>query len=368
MPELESISIEGFTSIARLVDLKLSQINILIGANGAGKSNLMRAFSFLHAIRAGHLQRYVAQAGGAEDLLHFGSKMTDFMQFRLVFEDQINQFEIRLTPNDRDELFPVWERVSFWNKAAYEQPLTRLLDGANKEAGISQNRAGGVAGYVRDRLGRWRVYHFHDTGQNSPMKKAININDHSFLRFDGSNIAAFLNLLKNNHLDHYEIIRHITQRVAPFFDDFVLEPNSFNRDLIRLAWRHKQSDSYFDVSSLSDGTLRFIALAVLLLQPEDFKPSLIIIDEPELGLHPYAINILASMIKSAAARTQIIISTQSSLLLDHFSPEDVLVAERDNGATVVHRLDPEPLELWLANYSLGQLWEKNEFGGRPKPE
>ena len=158
------------------------------------------------------------------------------------------------------------------------------------------------------------------------------------------------------------------QRAAPFFDDFALAPQQLNEDKIRLEWRHKGTDAYFDASSLSDGSLRFIALATLLLQPESLRPSVILLDEPELGLHPYVITMLASLLKQAAAQTQIILATQSPFLLDHFEPEDVLVADRVNGQTQLTRLDTPSLETWLQDYSLGQLWEKNEIGGRPSPE
>lgn len=164
------------------------------------------------------------------------------------------------------------------------------------------------------------------------------------------------------------MIRTTVRQVAPFIDDFVLEPFALNPDTIRLEWRHRDSDQHFDVSALSDGSLRFIALATLLLQPEELRPSVILIDEPELGLHPYGLTLLASMIKQASQKTQVIASTQSSVLLDHFEPEDVLVAERVNGGTTLRRLEREPLDAWLEDYSLGQLWEKNELGGRPKLE
>ena len=157
------------------------------------------------------------------------------------------------------------------------------------------------------------------------------------------------------------------QRVAPFFDDFRLEPLQLKPDDIKLEWRHKRSDQYFDASSLSDGTLRFIALATLFLQPEEFRPSVILVDEPELGLHPYAIEMLAALIRQASVTTQVIVSTQSSLLLDHFEPEDVLVANRVDDGTQITRLESPHLTKWLEDYSLGQLWEKNEFGGRPVP-
>ncbi|MDQ6700348.1 MAG: AAA family ATPase, partial [Acidobacteriota bacterium] len=155
------------------------------------------------------------------------------------------------------------------------------------------------------------------------------------------------------------------QLVAPFFDDFRLKPLKLKPDDIKLEWRHMSSDEYFDASSLSDGTLRFVVLATLFLQPESYRPSAILVDEPELGLHPYAIGMLAALMRQASIDTQVIVSTQSSLLLDHFQPEDVLVANRFEGGTEVTRLDPAQLATWLEEYSLGQLWEKNELGGRP---
>jgi len=197
------------------------------------------------------------------------------------------------------------------------------------------------------------------------MRKTTKVDDNEFLRADGSNLAAFLYYLRAKHDDSYSLIQRTVQRVAPFFDDFRLKPLNLKPDDIKLEWRHKRSDQYFDASSLSDGTLRFIVLATLFLQPKEYRPSVILVDEPELGLHPYAIEMLASLIRQASLDTQVIVSTQSSLLLDHFGPEDVLVANRVDGGTQITRLDPAHLAVWLADYSLGQLWEKNELGGRP---
>ena len=200
------------------------------------------------------------------------------------------------------------------------------------------------------------------------MKRTADVNDNRYLRPDGSNLPAFLYFLRVKHEDSYSLITRTVRQVAPFFEDFELEPQLLNPDKIRLEWSHVGTDAYFDVSSISDGTLRFIALATLFLQPEEFRPSVILVDEPELGMHPYAITLLASLMKQASVQTQVIVSSQSSLLLDHFEPEDVLVADRIDGGTQFTRLDSAKLEAWLAEYSLGQLWEKNELGGRPRTE
>jgi predicted ATPase len=364
---LDSITVKGFKSIASVEDLPLRPINVLVGPNGSGKSNFIGIFAFLHAIREGRLQEYVRRAGGAEQLLHFGSRTTSEIEVFISFRGGVNQYRLRLRPTDDDSLVPHSETVYFWNKSSYPAPFDKTLSPRDRgrEAGISEPGLRGTADWVHNRLGQWRIYHMHDTSENSSMRKTSKLNDNAFLRADASNLAAFLYLLKQRHPDTYQVIRGTVQRVAPFFDDFQLRADPLNEETIRLEWKHKDSDQYFGASALSDGSLRFIALATLFLQPQQFRPSVIVVDEPELGLHPYAITLLASLIKQASVRTQVIASTQSSLLLDHFKPEDVLVADRVEGGTQLSRLDPAPLADWLEDYSLGQLWEKNEFGGRP---
>jgi predicted ATPase len=365
---LDYITIQGFKSIASVERLPLKPINVLIGPNGAGKSNFIGVFSFLHAVREGRLRDYVTTAGGAEKVLHFGSKTTETIYIDLSFADGEKRYELRLSPTADDGLFPSEERAHLHSKADPSAPGETWVLWAQqqgREAGISNRDAEYPADQVRDHLGRWRPYHLHDTSPSSLIRKTAKVDDNEFLRVDGSNLAAFLYYLREKHADSYSLIRRTVQRVAPFFDDFQLKPLQLKPDDIKLEWRHKSSDQYFDASSLSDGTLRFIALATLFLQPELYRPSLILVDEPELGLHPYAIEMLASLIRQASVSTQVIVSTQSSLLLDHFEPEDVLVTNRVEGGTQIARLDATHLRAWTEDYSLGQLWEKNELGGRP---
>ena len=368
MPALDSITIKGFKSIRSIENLALGEVNVLIGPNGSGKSNFIGALSFLEAVRTAHLQSYVRRAGGAEKLLHFGSSETDSLTIHVLFENQVNQYEIKLEPTDTDTLYPYSECVYFWNKPAYSTPYVLPLQAHQNEAGISESGSGRIATHVRRHLRGWRLYHFHDTGSAAPMKRTADVNDNRRLRPNGSNLPAILYLLWKKHRGCYRVIRDTIRLAAPFFDDFVLEPDELNEDKIRLEWTHRGVDDYYDASSLSDGTLRFMALATLFLQPEELRPSVILLDEPELGLHPYAITLLASMIHSVSEETQVILATQSPILLDHFDPEEVLVADRVKGGTELTRLDAESLEMWLQEYSLGQLWEKNELGGRPRRE
>jgi predicted ATPase len=367
---IDHITVKGFKSIRSVEKLELRPINVLIGANGSGKSNFIGLFSFLRDIREGRLQNYVTRSGGAGKVLHFGSKVTKQIEIDISFKEGVNAYNLLLSPTDDDSLYPTRETVYFWDKSKYKQPYEESLTSTNRglEAGISSSDLVKIPGWVRSRLGSWRLYHVHDTSSSSPMRTAAEIQDNQFLRPDGSNLPSFLFYLREKETTSYNLIRRTIQQVAPFFDDFLLAPSNLNPDNIRLEWKHKNSDQFFDASSLSDGSLRFIILATLFLQPVKLLPSLILVDEPELGLHPYAVQTLASLVRNASKHTQILIATQSSQLLDNFDPEDVLVADRVDGGTNIMRVEGGRLNSWLEEYSLGQLWEKNEFAGRPSSE
>ena len=365
---LDWLTVEGFKSIESVQKLRMQRINVMVGANGSGKSNLIKVFSFLEAMRAGRLRECVARAGGADRLLHFGAKTTNTLNIGVSFGDEANQYKIALAPNDLDQLAPLEEVVCFWDRDQYDRPQSEVLQPTGAEAGISRDTYTGIVKCIQRCLGSWRLYHFHDTGSKSPFRTTCALHDNRFLRPDGSNLAAVLYMLRETHEESYGLIRRTVRLVVPFFDDFVLEPTTVDEDLIRLEWRHIGTDAYFDASSLSDGTLRFIALATLLLQPDEMLPSVILLDEPELGLHPYAVTMFCSLVRAASVRVQVIAATQSPLILDHFEPAHVLVAERRNGASTFTRLEAGGLETWLNDFSLGQLWEKNELGGRPRTE
>ena len=379
MTALSALTIKGFRSIGSVEGLAIRPVNVLIGANGSGKSNFLGVFKLLQAIRAGRLQDYVARAGGADRILHFGAKVTERAVIDVRFGDGYPQYEIELDATDDDRMSPSEEVLHSRENGTPFPMRTQLnlsMPGERTfEAEISKTRprvppddpwAWEMAVVeIQDHLQRWCVYHFLDTGSTSPIKKHNDLHDNRFLRPDGANLAAFLYLLREKHASEYDLIRRTVRLVAPFFEDFRLEPLALNEDKIRLEWRHKRSDAYFDASSLSDGTLRFMALATLLLQPETLCPSVILVDEPELGLHPYAISLLASLVKQASDRSRVILATQSPILLDYFEPEDALVTDLVAGQTTFRRLNSDDLKVWLEDYSLGQLWEKNEIGGRP---
>ncbi len=360
---IETIGISGFKSIKKLDNFRLNPLNIFIGANGVGKSNFISLFKMLSKIIDRELQEYVAVSGGADNLLHFGQKTTDSIEIRLM--SQNNGYWCKLIPAEGDKLVFLGEDALFHNKQ-YPRPYAHSMGSGQKESVIYETaKRKAVAKHVLEAMQSWKVYHFHDTSESAKIKKMGDIHDNAYLRPDASNLATYLFLLKEKFSDYYRNIVETTRMVAPFFDDFVLRSSPLNRNKIQLEWKHKGSDAYFGSGAFSDGTLRFICIATLLLQPDANLPKTILLDEPELGLHPYAITLLASMLQSASMKTQIIVSTQSVTLVNQFKPEDIIVADRDDGQSNFRRLDENEIKTWLDDYGLGDLWEKNIFGGRP---
>lgn len=368
MRALEQLKIQNFKSILEQ-NLDFQQLNIFIGSNGAGKSNLIEVFRFLREVSQQNLANYSLRKG-ADSLLHFGRKQSSFIELYLKFgeDDYSNAYRIRLVPTDEGSLIVDQEQVYFHNRHKYSTSLDRVIGAANKEAvlGIHSDT---VARYVREDLDTYQVYHFHDTSESSAVKSSRPVDDNRFLRADASNLAAFLFYLQEKKPEYFRNIEDTVQQIAPFFERFQLEPLRLNPANIRLEWKEKGSDAYFNASSLSDGTLRFMCLATALLQP--VLPRIMLLDEPELGLHPAAIKILAELLLSASKQTQILVATQSVTLVNQFEPEQVWVVDRDDGQSVFRHLAKQDLSLWLEaydgydGYGLGDLWEKNVLGGRP---
>ena len=366
---LKHITIEGFRSIKSL-NIELNRLNVLIGANGSGKTNFISIFKFLNQIIEGNLNLYVRRSGGADSFLYYGQKHTDRISIKLDFESEephvFNIYECKLVPTLDNSLIFEEENTFFQDRIKYPGPYQSNSRSGHQETlliAAAQEKENRIEKHVLEHLKSWRVYHFHDTSDTASVKRQGDLNDNFYLRHDAGNLAAYLYRLTKTHPHHYQKIRDTIQLVAPFFDNFILRPMPENENKIQLEWREKGSDYPFLAYHFSDGTLRFICLTTLLLQPD--LPSTVLIDEPELGLHPYAINTLASLIKSAATRTQIIISTQSVPLVNQFNLEDLLVVNRKNQATVIERLKQEEFKSWLVDYSVGELWEKNVIGGRP---
>ncbi len=367
-PKLKNITLKGFKSIKNL-DLELRSLNVLIGANGAGKSNLVSFFKMINEMMAGRLQEYIAGAGRSQSMLHFGPKVTPQLEGRLDFETDngTDSYHMRLFHAAGDTLVFAEETLSFLEKGR-AAPRVVSLGAGHQETHIREeaSREKPTAKVFRHLLNECRVYHFHDTSATARVRQTCYIGDNRWLMPDAGNLAALLFRLKNEDDDNaYQRIVSTIRLIVPFFEDFDLEPAAPNKRDILLNWRHKQSDQVFGPHQFSDGTLRAICLVTLLLQPEDDLPDLIVVDEPELGLHPYALTVIASLAKKASHQTRLLVSTQSSSFLDSFEPEEIVVVERDGQESRFTRPSPSILESWLEEYSLGEVWEKNVIGGGP---
>jgi len=350
---LNKLILKGYKSIKH-TEIDLNNLNVFIGANGAGKSNFIFFFQLLHAIVNEQLSIFVPKNGFADAFLHYGRKHTEAIEAQLELGTDGYQFRLEPTADNR---FIFTDETLTYQK---HQKVTHLGAG-HSESNLSEFYNNEIAKRIIPIIKHWQVYHFHDTSRTAHQKQIGSIHDYAYLREDASNLAAFLYKLKLKHEKQYRAICMTVQKVAPFFGDFILEPTLEDSSSILLKWREKGRDFPFTAHHLSDGTLRFICLATVLLQPQ--PPTSIIIDEPELGLHPFAINILGSLIRSLSKSNQIILSTQSVNLLDQFQPDDVIVTQRINEVSLFNRLKAAELEKWLVDYSLSELWEKNYLKG-----
>lgn len=364
---IRKLTIYGFKSIKSLPELRLGALNVLIGPNGVGKSNFVSYFRMLGEMVELRLQKWTVGQGSADRIMSYGLKETS--KIKSFVEFGLNGYEFELEPTV-DGGFVFSEEKLFFDGPLFGKKWISIGSG-NKESNLKKtyedSKKNSEADYCYSSISSWRIFHFHDTSETAGVKRFGSIDDSEQLRSDASNLAAFLYRLSNDVPDVYSQIRKTVQLAIPFFDDFVLKPRKSRAESddeqIRLLWRQKESNYAMWPSQLSDGSIRFICLVTALLQPD--PPSTIIIDEPELGLHPYAITLLASLLRSASSRMQVIVSTQSVPLVNQFSIDDLIVVEREKGGTVFRRHDSDEFERWLEEYSVGELWEKNVLGGRP---
>ena len=372
-PHIEHFSICGFKSIRKLENFELKPLNILIGANGVGKSNLLSLFKMLSALSQGRIQLFVKNEGGPDTLLFGGRKLTSKLEVALSFENNRYRYEFSLEPTA--------DSVVFSGEKLLTASGSLVSAGGNSESDMFNDMFNIVkyvsdidrdmshaelASYVLSHMKDWRVFHFQDMSDTAHVRNQSEVHDNLRLRPDAGNLAPFLRHLREHYPDHYRRIRDVIRLSAPFFKDFVYRKSQNLGDSMDLEWEAwGDPDTAFGSRQLSDGTLRFICLATLLNQPEILRSNLILIDEPELGLHPFALTLLAEMIQQAADLQQVIISTQSAELVNHFEPEDIVVVDRKNKESVFRRLNLESLVSWLEDHSLGELWKMNVLGGRP---
>lgn len=368
---IAKLVIENFKSIKK-IDIELKNINILIGSNGAGKSNFISFFKLLNAITQKKLQYYVGEESGANNILHYGLKYSEYLKGKIELKntESFSQYNFTLNANTEGSLFISNEDSSYgdigeFSKSKVDSMSVGITSDETmiiKELDENKKNLNSIS---LKKLSEYKVYHFHDTSKTARVKQSFNLYDNETLYEDARNLASFLYKLKETNGIALKKIEKTIKLIAPYFGEFILKPNPLNPEEIRLAWKEKNNeDMIFNASHFSDGTLRMICLITLFMQPT--PPQVIILDEPELGLHPFALTILSDLIKKVAdSGIQVIISTQSVPLIDKFSIEDIIVVEKGNSGSEFKRLHEEELKEWLEDYTIGELWEKNLLGGRP---
>lgn len=361
---ITSLSVHGFKSLRAVDNLELRPVNVLIGANSSGKSNLLDFFRMLSYIHApgGGLQRFTRWRGGANALLHDGAATTTEMTGELHFHEGARNFGYRFTlaHSTRDSLFFAEESYrqsaeGRWIPLGVGQEESRLFEQA-----LSHKPAKALLGILQ----QCRLHQFHNTSVAARMRQFQPLADGDYLKEDGANLAPALYRMREREPAYFALLERTLSLAFPQFAGFVLEPDG---DEILLRWRERDSDLVFFAGQLSDGALRLVGLLFLLLQPIERRAKTLILDEPELGLHPAAIHLLAEHILAATREgTQVLLATQSSLLLNDFEADDVIVVNRPGRASELHRLESDKLTDWRDDYDLSTLWEKNVLGGRPR--
>lgn len=365
--KLTDVIVGGYKSISSEwpIHLKLGDVNILLGANGAGKSNIISFFKMMSYMMSKSFSKYVEQNGTSNQLLHFGSKFTHEISANLTFikgnSKDIYSFKLENAMTDR--LIITDEEIE-WQRKGEDKPYKVQLEPNFKESALTEC-TDKVAMAIYRMLSFCKVYQFHDSSPEGSMRQACPIETANYLQSQANNLPSFLYLLKEHYPVEFKRIEDYVRDVVPQFSEFYLEPTG---STISLRWKDNSATDYvFNSYQFSDGSIRFIALATLLLQPSETMPRVIIIDEPELGLHPYAIMQLAQMIKEASLHSQVIVSTQSKDLIDYFDVNDITVVEMDEVklSTIATKLAEQDLDDWLKHYSISELWDKNVIGGRP---
>ncbi|MBP5777614.1 MAG: AAA family ATPase [Prevotella sp.] len=365
--KLDKVTICGYKSIAHNnpVTLNLGNVNILLGANGAGKSNIISFFRMLGYMMSKSFGVYVEKSGTANSLLHYGPKKTPIMSGTLEFTDTKSAYSYHFSlSNAAPDRLIITEESIKWHRKTENKPYEVILESNFKESALADSKDS-VAKSIYWMLAYCKVYQFHDSSNEGPLRQACPVDTANYLQSHGNNLPSFLLFLRDNYIDSYKRIVDYVRDVIPQFQDFYLEPNN---NTISLRWIDNSATDYrLNAYQFSDGSIRFIALATLLLQPVKTMPDVIILDEPELGLHPYAIAQLAEMIKDASIHAQVIIATQSKDLVDLFDVENISVVEMDEKtqSTSVTHLKESDYKLWLEHYTVSELWDKNIIGGRP---
>ncbi len=376
---IDQVRIQGFRSLADVEFLGIPKAAVLIGANGSGKSNFIRFFQMLSwMLGPRRLGEFVAMQGGADDQLFGGSKRSPQMSATVTMQTTAIEpatmqpslvrydYRISLAQAQPDRL--IFTEEAFrgptdenWQYLGSGHTEAKIVEEISPYAPLANYRF--TTQFIVSLLRSCSVYQFHDTSDGSNFKKRWDVEDNNQFLSHGGNLAAVLHRLEREDIKRFELICKHIGRILPGFDRFEIE-ESYGKVLLR--WKARGMDKTFGAHLTSDGSLRFFALVTLLNLPTEMLPDVLLLDEPELGLHPAAIALIGGMIKALSKKRQVIVATQSPLLVDAFGLDEIFVLDMEDGRTEFCKLALDDYRVWLdESCTSGELWQKNLLGGRP---
>lgn len=357
--KLKSIELENWKSLKNL-RLDFEDVNVLIGPNGSGKSNLVQFFYMLNMMMTGSLQLFIGRSGGANSLLHYGSKNTIFIDSKLTFQtdNATDNYAFRLIHGAPDTFVFANENITYKTVDHPGPPIEREFGAGHKESFLNNHKVqqNEVFAFIKKMLSGVRYFQFHDTSNEAHIRSYAREDNNWFLFYNGGNVAAVLLRLKREFPDAYSEVTERVRESVPAFRDFVLEPE---QGQLLLNWTDNYRGQLFGPHQLSDGSIRIIALHTLLALPPQLSPSVAIIDEPELGLFPRAIETLVDAIRSASNHCQIVLATQSNRLVRYLNPTSLICCSWRDGQSTVERVNPIEQFEFMDNYTLGDYIERN---------
>jgi len=400
---ISKITLENFFSFKNSTTIELNpDINILLGINGSGKSNFLKAIQLLYesVIGKGLEKIFLKDWSGFNSVVNFNNDEKDYIKLSFEFDkDAIgNGYRFPSNPIYEIKIFKSGATSYYLKEKLYSESIKSgendfiYMEMDNGQGIISTREKGkiGIQKYPQESkqivfrstepvlrqisdperfyplftlkraLEEISVYYYFDTTFESPIRQPSGYGTETKLLADGQNLMTILNNIKNSHSLYYDKIEEAVKKINPYFKDINF---AFLGSKIYLVLREEYLKKSVSIEHISDGTLRYLLLLSVLFNPE--RGSLVCIEEPETGLHPDMINTISDAIKQSSKNTQVIVTTHSPLLLNSFDIDDILVFEKNNqNGTEVSVKSAEEFDELIEDFLVGQAWLKGLIGGK----
>lgn len=373
--KINKLTIEGFRSLKK-VHWEPNHLNLIIGPNGAGKSNLLRFLELMTISAQAHLGKYVQSLGGMEPLVWDGQSTRIGCQLKMSDENRLLLYELELARLGHSSAYRIeqerladdnllLDRNHFSSKIWTEtdNTLKTLVEPIPEEESLLSMAASPftvnhrIADFQRQ-MASWLIYHDVSVDRNALIRQPVVTRTEKQVAADGQNLISVLHTLYTSDRDfRYDINAAMRAAFGNEFEELMFPPAADQRTQLRVLWKSLQRGQ--SAAELSDGTLRFLFLLTVLASHTSFAA----IDEPELGLHPSMLPIVAEYAVAAAEQAQILLTTHSPQFLDAFTNTEarISVAVCEQGETKLKNLEGEVLAYWLEQYSLGHLFSTGEL-------